>query len=503
MHWLPVIQRELQIAARRRSTYGQRVMVGGIAGTAMIVFTFFNPAISAQSGRDLFRMMAWALFLYSMLEGLRETADTLAQERREGTLHLLFLTHLRPRDIVLGKLGAGAIKSFTALLSALPIVALPLWLGGVTMAECGRVMLTLSVSLAFSLVSGIFISSFSKNAFVALIGSAIFVLLVMLIPTALFWSTSSWPHWIAGPFGMFNHAMDPLAGLLTSSFHKATIYSILLCVVLLWLSGLTLARTWNRESNSTPLFASLLKPTMGLGELWGGQSSEAFPPTWLGEKNLPARRILWLLLTAASGFAFVLGAFFGIPGTIGAFVMQFLLGFLIKFWVAALAVQPLNIARRTGALELLLYTPISPDAWVRGQMDALRAYFFAPGLLVAFGPVICGSLGSAFFFPKSTGEEIVPFMIYGVFWFLLFQLDLSALCYTGLWFGLTEAHTPRALTKTLFRIMVLPWLTLLIPLLGFFGLIIWPWAWMAWSAKKLNTQLKEQAGKPINEENKM
>ncbi len=478
-------------------------MVGGIAAAAMMVFILFNPAISAQSGRELFRLMAWAMFLYSLLEGMRETADTLAQERREGTLHLLFLTDLRAWDIVLGKLGAGAIKSFTALLSALPIVALPLWLGGVTMAECGRVMLTLAVTLAFSLVSGILISSFSKSAFVALIGSAIFVLLVMLIPTVLFWSSSSWPHWIAGPFGMFNHAMDPLAGLLASSFHKATFYSILLCAVLLWLSGFILSRTWNRESSPSPLFAKLLKPTTGLSEAWGGQSAETFPPTWLAEKSLPARRILWLLLAAASGLSFVLGAFFGTPGIISAFIVQLILGFLIKFWVAALAVQPLNLARRTGALELLLCTPVAPEAWVRGQMDALRAYFAAPGAVLAFGPAICGSLGSAFFFPKSSGEEIVPFMVYGVFWFLLFQLDMNALCYTGLWFGLAEAQTPRAVTKTLFRIMVLPWLTLLIPLLGFLGLLIWPWAWMAWSSKKLNTQLKEQAGKPISEESKV
>ena len=324
----------------------------------------------------------------------------------------------------------------------------------------------------------------------------------MATPAALVWAYSGWPQWTAGPFGMMIRAIDSPSASSTAAFHKATLYSILLCAALLWLSGFVLSRTWNRESSSTPLFASLLKPTMGLSESWGGQSAETFPPTWLAEKNLPARKILWLLLAAASGLAFVLGAFFGVPGVVGAFAVQFLLGFLIKFWVAALAVQPLNIARRTGALELLLCTPISPDAWVRGQMDALRAYFFAPGLLVAFGPVICGSLGSAFFFPKSTGEEIVPFMVYGVFWFLLFQLDLNALCYTGLWFGLTEAQTPRAVTKTLFRIMVLPWLTLLIPLLGFLGLLIWPWVWMEWSAKKLKLQLKEQAGKPISEESK-
>lgn len=465
----------------------------------MIVFILFNPAVSAQSGRGLFQLMSWALFLYSILEGLRETADCLAQERREGTLELLFLTDLGPWDIVIGKLFAGAIKSFSALLPALPIVALPIWLGGVTLGECGRVMLTLVVSLAFSLVSGIFISSFNKSAFVALIGSAIFVLLVVLIPAALFWNHSPWPHWSAGPFGMFSHAIGSQNISVAAAFQNATIYSVLLCAMLLWLSGFTLSKTWNRDSNFALPFQNFLKPTMGLSESWGGQSSSMFPATWLAEKNLPARKILWLLLIVASALCFLMGAFLGTPGVIAGFVVQLILGFLIKFWIAALAVQPFNVARRTGALELLLCTPVEPGAWVRGQMDALRGYFTAPGLAAALGPLICGSLGSALFYPKSGGEEMVPFLIYGAFWFLFFLLDLNALSYTALWFGLTEAQTPRALTKTLFRIIVLPWLTLLIPLVGLLGLIIWPWAWMAWASGKLKTQLKEQAGKPIAE----
>ena len=56
-------------------------------------------------------------FIYSLVAGRRFTADCLSEEKREGTLGLLFLTDLKGYDVVLGKVAATSLylRSCSAL----------------------------------------------------------------------------------------------------------------------------------------------------------------------------------------------------------------------------------------------------------------------------------------------------------------------------------------------------------------------------------------------------
>ena len=499
MRSLPVIYRELQVASRRPATYRQRLLVGGVGSAAVVIFALFAPLV--QSGHALFSLVSWSLFVFCILEGLRETSDCLAQERREGTLGLLFLTDLRGYDVVLGKLAAAAVKSFTALLALSPAFMLPLWLGGVTARDCWRVMLALAATLLLSITAGLFVSALSKSAFAALLAAFLLILSIMLLPAMCIWSGLHLPGWTAGPLEMFLRALKDQSGLVPDTFWQAALYSAILCGVLIWLSGRALSRMSHAEpdTHTSGWWQRLLRPSVGLSESWGGSPSNE-PAVWLAERILPGRKILWILLGTATLACFLVGAFAGNKAYMAYFPMQILFGILIKLWVAVLAVQPFNSARRSGALELILCTPMLPSALVRGQMDALRAYFFAPGLVAAFGLTMAGSLGSEFFYPNSTGEEMMPGMLIGLMWWLVFLLDMNALAYTGLWFGLTEPQIPQAVTKTVFRILILPWLTLLIPILGFFGMFIWPWIWMAWAGKNLKDRFHEEAANQFSTE---
>src|SRR5262245_47263996 len=132
MTFLPIVERELRVACRRRGSYWMRVgaaLVALLLGAWMLLWTHFGS--QRRLGLGMFVALSVVAFLYALLAGLRTTADCLSEEKREGTLGLLFLTDLKGYDIVLGKLAATSLNVFYGLLAILPIMAVPLLLGGV------------------------------------------------------------------------------------------------------------------------------------------------------------------------------------------------------------------------------------------------------------------------------------------------------------------------------------------------------------------------------------
>jgi len=107
MNFLPIVSRELRIAARKRSTIWLRVaapVIGlAIAGLFMLV-NGLRGAGTAEIGNVLFYVLAWMCLAAGLSAGLFLTSDCLSEEKREGTLGLLFLTDLRGYDVALGKL---------------------------------------------------------------------------------------------------------------------------------------------------------------------------------------------------------------------------------------------------------------------------------------------------------------------------------------------------------------------------------------------------------------
>src|SRR5262245_56944565 len=117
MTFLPIVERELRVRARRKWTYRFRLF----AAVAAILFVggmlVMSQGFSAPGriGKLMFVALAWAAFLYCLMEGARNTVDCLSEEKRAGTLGLLFLTDLRGHDVVLGKLMATSLNSFYGL----------------------------------------------------------------------------------------------------------------------------------------------------------------------------------------------------------------------------------------------------------------------------------------------------------------------------------------------------------------------------------------------------
>ena len=103
----------------------------------------------ANLGNPLFTILTDYPFGLCLLAGVFLTADCLSEEKREGTLGLLFLTDLKGYDVVLGKFIARSLPALYGLLALLPLIGIPLLLGGVTGSEFWRMALAL-VNALFS-----------------------------------------------------------------------------------------------------------------------------------------------------------------------------------------------------------------------------------------------------------------------------------------------------------------------------------------------------------------
>src|SRR5437867_6818516 len=97
MTFLPIVERELRVAARQPSTSLLRFLVA-LAGIILCLGLWgarHSRSTSADIGGTLFIALSVLLFLWCALAGVFLTADSLSSEKREGTLGLLFLTDLR------------------------------------------------------------------------------------------------------------------------------------------------------------------------------------------------------------------------------------------------------------------------------------------------------------------------------------------------------------------------------------------------------------------------
>ncbi len=165
MTFLPIVDRELSVTARRAATYWLRFWAAlAVLAIWLLLLSNSRNATPAQMGEHLLNALGILALGFSLFAGAFMTADCLSEEKREGTLGLLFLTDLKSHDVVLGKLAASSLNAFFGLLATFPILGLTMLLGGVTGREFARLMLVFATTLFFSLGIGMFVSAVSHEA---------------------------------------------------------------------------------------------------------------------------------------------------------------------------------------------------------------------------------------------------------------------------------------------------------------------------------------------------
>ena len=178
MIFLPIVDRELRVASRQRGTYmtrfGSVLAAVAVGGWIMLMPWMRSPQ---KLGMALFIALSLIIFIYSLLIGVRTTADCISEEKREGTLGLLFLTDLKGFDIVFGKLAATSVSSFYGMLAVFPVMAISILAGGVSGGELWRVSITAINNVFFSLSVGMFCSAVSRDERKSMV--SVFVILLL------------------------------------------------------------------------------------------------------------------------------------------------------------------------------------------------------------------------------------------------------------------------------------------------------------------------------------
>jgi hypothetical protein len=465
---LPIVERELRVAARRRTTYWVRLAIALVGmGVGAVIFVITFGLTVAQTGRVIFESLAGLLLLYCLAYGRRATADCLSQERREGTLGLLFLTDLKGHDVVLGKLVATSLNGFYGLLAVFPVLAIPMLMGGITNAELWRMVLVLVNTFLFSLAIGMLGSALTRDFKRAMAANFLLLLLFIGVPPACMFVIGSVTSFSGKPVLELLLSCPAYAFYLCSEAH----YKV--APVHFWLSvGVTHGLTW-----MLVLLASRIvprswqdKPARAEKRRWrefwrawsygNAEKQDGFRKRllnvnafyWLAARAQRKPVHVWTFMACMAGW-WVVG--WSISGRLWldsavAVLTALLLNSTLKVWVAIEAGAQLADDQKTGAFELLLSAPLTVGDILRGQWLALRRQFLKPlitvlALEVFFLVVWLG---------PSEGHQDLAIWLAGM---AMLVLDVVALSWVGMSRALIARSHNSATISTLIRVLVLPW----------------------------------------------
>ncbi|HWN97037.1 MAG TPA: hypothetical protein VNT99_18550 [Methylomirabilota bacterium] len=401
----PVILRELRANSRRWTTYWLRLLAA--AAVLLTIFLWFETtrSMARQPGSQVFVYMhrvvlaiVWVLVPLMM-------CDCISSERREGTLGLLFLTNLRARQIVCAKAFVHLLQALTLWAAIIPIIVVPLLLGGLSWKEILFSFGWTLGSLCLAAAAGIAASAASSNRTRAVISAmclsgGFFLVFAALGCGALALAVARYfpvpgqvatvDQWIemgaALLFGI-NEAWTEVFSGTTPLFQNAAVlatFAVALVCLLLLLAVIALAafqirRNWQDKPKTTrqtqmehvfysPMFLK------GLFRRWMRWSLERNPIGWLEKRSWLGRiaALIWLsvMISFASAAASYATVFSG-----GGLSMLNALMWMLLISIAYVAAGSFRRERETGALELILVSPLREREIILGRLRGIWSQF--------------------------------------------------------------------------------------------------------------------------------
>jgi ABC-type transport system involved in multi-copper enzyme maturation permease subunit len=475
---LPIVERELRTASRRKGTYWNRAISAAVAGTVFgLIFLVGASEPSHTLGKSLFTALSVIFLGVSLLTGVVYTADSISEEKREGTLGLLFLTDLRGYDVVLGKLAASSLGAIYAVLAIMPVLAIPLLMGGVSPAEFGRVVLVLVNTLFLSLAAGVMVSGWMRQALTSMAMTLGVVVGVNVLPPLL-------AVWIA--YTTRGEPPEPLlvpsVGYALAVAHESLfrtrpglfVVSVVVTHLLAW-AFLILASERTRSAwQESPVgdtstwrerLALWLRGNPERRRRWRAVALDVNPSYWLGGRSWYKGWIVWVAIGGLGLLWLACHVEWGREWSgdaVVALMSVLVLHTLLRWWVAGEACVALGPDRKNGSLELLLCTGLRVREIVRGRLMALHRQFFWPavGVLVVDLWMLSIVLGQA-----SAGDDMFFWLSFFACLVAVLAVDMLALAWLGLWWGLVCRKASRALLRSATVIFGLPWAALILLLI--------------------------------------
>jgi len=489
MTFLPVIERELRVASRKRGTFWMRViaaLVAVVIGVGfMIIMRIAGSGVSGL-GDALFSVLSWFALVGALSAGLFFTADCLSEEKREGTLGFLFLTDLKGYDVAGGKMAVSSLRVSFALLAIFPVLAVTVLLGSVGGAQIFKTLLALMNALFVSLAAGLFVSSLSREAQKALAGTLFLMLLLIFggsaADRAMAWARNGrylTVFTLASPGFVFTQAQ----AWGRSEFWPALGVTQAIGWICLALASWLAPRTWQEKPK---------RRTVGTSQDWWRYGSTARrarlrakllsvnPIEWLALRECWQTVVAWGIV-AVEAAGLLLLAWAQVPPAFWVVWsgLQSVAALIFYVWIASQACRLFVDTRRSGFLSCVLGTPFPLGSVITGQWRALCRMFGPPAtaylVLQLLSAVMVGRATA-----QMTAAFTPPPMVTTT------TVNSNGVTTTTVTTNVTTVAMPpaaAAMLKTARMVVIVSVITKTIGSVGTFAALAWVGMWMGMTSK--------------------
>jgi len=474
MTFLPIVERELLVQTRLATTYWTRVAVAAVAAMAAVQEIVLSSGSIAPTslGQTTFGAISWMAFMV-VCGSAFVTADSISRERREGTLGILLLTRLKTFDVVLGKLCSAGTTTYYALFGFVPALAIMVLAGGVSGGELGRTALALVNGVFFSLAVGMWVSGLAQSRSNAMRGTLLMIVLFCVLPrlamnVGVLFLPQAAILAAFGPYSTFLLASDKEYLGASSLFWISLVVVHLEAWLLLGWTAVQLTvnfrpMDWVPRARRLPLEPVLKEEAEAMAASRATLLQED-PVCWTVSRVRIQNVLLWLgtilLLLGGTGMSWglLIAGTRGSAAAIGAWdsihLLVSLTGAALLAWAAG---RFLFESQRNGELEMLLCTPLGGRDIIGGNWRALCSPLRGAWLLVGFLVLIAILTGTEARGLATFQMAMAP---------LVRLMDIIALCWMGMWFGLKAQKPLGIMLWTVGLVVGVPWLVSYVFILG-------------------------------------
>jgi ABC-type transport system involved in multi-copper enzyme maturation permease subunit len=401
----PVIVRELREESRRPINARLRLLAAG-AVFITLLGQWATGAINEGEGSELFCILNSVLCATIWLLVPFMTADCISRERREGTLGLLFLTPLSNTGIILGKVLTHALRAYGLLLAVFPLMLICFMLGGLSWMEAAAALCMNSTAIILALSAGLLASCRCEQWNRAMIASLLFAAALLFLYTlnlglfAVYNVSADWRH-LTSLEGLIDTQLYVGFGIHSSWAQIATLKSsgflFLICaqslgfavvvgMVSVYVAGkrLQLIRRAEPISRRREKVEQVFwKPRFRRGAFRRKMNRllDRNPIGWLQRHTTGSRvaGLAWLLAVIILESWLFAGDFQDVT------FWSVQVAFLLLLSTAYVSAGSFLRERQTGALELILVTPLSVDQIIWGRLRGIWGQFALPSILLIGG----------------------------------------------------------------------------------------------------------------------
>lgn len=409
MNFAPIFMRELRCREHRRTWLRQRLRIAFAAAAVLMAFITLD---TWGGGLKITRLVAVAPFVgmapfLLFIIGLHGASSLLSIERREGTLPLLLLTRLTGFEITFGKLVQSLAAQTAIFLAALPALVLPMLAVGFDFIETCLLTLACLNVLFFSLALGLLGSVFGDTRKTS--SWCLFIFLPILadstpfsffLPGGQIRDVLVALQWL-NPCAAVAHAPSAAIGFRPGIFwgYLLVTHAVAWCFAII--VGLLLPAAVRREAG---LNVGIRRPR------WWQKARNPRRPLlnrnpflWLNSRDWATFAVWFWLVVPAFGWAWLTWLIWATRALNVAVVFAIAVGLswslVLLTFIPTHASRQLLSDRLSGALELILCTPVTVQEIARGIWLSLQRRFLLPlslALLLSAGLMITGYFTSGF-----------------------------------------------------------------------------------------------------------